>query len=206
MVGTSLPADPTKRGGSGRDFGEGDGVAEGSEPFGVIAGEPLGVQAVEVVATQLAVRLAVLEDVVGDHEEAVGDGDDGLLVPAALDEPPVLRREVAVACADGAPGALDERRAQRPVGDAGAAAQTLAGALVVAWAETGPGGGMAGGGKTAHVRAEFGDDGLGCAARDPGNRVEPRQRIAVRRGERRDVAIAGGDRLVEELDVAQELR
>src|SRR5262245_6193953 len=72
-------ADLTKRGGSGRDFGEGDGVAEGSEPFGVIAGEPLGVQAVEVVATQLAVRLAVPQDVVGDDQDAVGHGDNGLL-------------------------------------------------------------------------------------------------------------------------------
>ena len=72
---------------------------------------------------------------VGDDEDAVGDGDDGSLVAAPLDQPPVLGREVAVACADGAPGALDERRAQRPVGPASAAAQALAGALVIARAK-----------------------------------------------------------------------
>ena len=65
---------------------------------------------------------------------------------------------------------------------------------------------MAGGREAPHVAAEFGDDRLGRAARDPGNRVEPgdapRPAAAV---QRRDVAIAGGDGLVEEFDVAQEL-
>src|SRR5215831_10619019 len=171
MVGTSLPADTTKRCGSGRVLGEGHRVAKSGEPLGVIAGEALRVQAVEVVAAQLAVRLTVPQDVVGDDQDAVGHGDNGLLVPAALDEPPVLRREVAVACADGAPGALDERRAQRPVGDAGAAAQALPGTLVIARAKAGPGRRMARGGKATHVVAELGDNGLGRAARDAGNRV-----------------------------------
>ena len=64
---------------------------------------------------------------------------------------------------------------------------------------------MAGGREARHVAAEFGDDRLGGAARDPGNGVEPGERVGLGRGERRDVAIAGRDRLVEELDVAQEL-
>jgi len=55
-------------------LGEGHGVAEGGEPFGVIAGEPLRVQAVEVVAAQLAVRLAVPQDVVGDTSARAGSG------------------------------------------------------------------------------------------------------------------------------------
>jgi hypothetical protein len=73
--------------------------------------------------------------VIGDDEQAVGDRDDGLLVPAALDQPAVLGREVAVACAHGAAGTLHEGLAQDPVGEARAAAQTFAGALVVACAE-----------------------------------------------------------------------
>jgi hypothetical protein len=73
-----------RKGGSGRVLGEGHGIAKGGEAFGVIAGDALRVQAVEVVAAQLAVRLAVPQDVVGDDEEAVGHGDDGLLVPRRL--------------------------------------------------------------------------------------------------------------------------
>jgi hypothetical protein len=61
-------------------------------------------------------------------------------------------------------------------------------------------------GKRTHVAAEFGEDGLGRAPRDPGNGVEPGQRVAVRRGERRDVAITSGDGVIEELDVMEELR
>src|SRR5215475_473564 len=112
----------------------------------MVAREAVRVEAIEVVAAQLAVRLAVAEHVIRDHEEAVGDRDDGLLVAAPPDEPAVLRREVAVPCADGAAGALDERHAQRPVGEAGAAAQALAGTLVIAWAEASkaPAGGQRG--------------------------------------------------------------
>jgi hypothetical protein len=60
----------------------------------------------------------------------LGHGDEGLLLAAAFGQPPVLGREVGVAFADGAAGTLDERRAERPVGEASAAAQPLAGTLV----------------------------------------------------------------------------
>jgi hypothetical protein len=69
----------------------------------------------------------------------VGDGDDGLLVAPAFDEPPVLGREVGVACPHRAAGTLDERLAERPVGKAGAPAQALARALVGPRSQAGPG-------------------------------------------------------------------
>jgi hypothetical protein len=117
----------------------------------VVAGQPLGIEGVEVVAPEFAVRAALPQDVVRDHEDAVGDGDDGVLVPAPLDQPAVLRREVGVARADGAAGALHERLAQDAVRAAGTAAQPLAGTLVVAGAEAGPGGGLAGGREATSV-------------------------------------------------------
>jgi len=55
---------------------------------------------IEVVAAQLAIGQAVAEHVVGDHQDAVGHRDDGVLVAAALDQPPVLRREIAVTGAE----------------------------------------------------------------------------------------------------------
>ena len=67
MLRTSLPSRCRyyEKGGWGRVLGEGHGIAKGGEAFGVIAGEALRVQAVEVVAAQLAVQLAVPQDVVG---------------------------------------------------------------------------------------------------------------------------------------------
>ena len=88
-------------------FREGDGVAEGGQPLGVVAGEAVGVQALEVVAPEFAIRLAVAKYVVGDNEDAVGDGDNGLLVAAVLDEPAVLGGEVGVTFPDGTAGTLD---------------------------------------------------------------------------------------------------
>src|SRR5262249_2164913 len=118
-------------------------------------------------ASELAIRRAVAEQMVGDHQDAVGHRDDGLLVAAALDQAAVLGGEVGVAFADGAPGALDQGLPQAAVGKPGAAAQALAGTLVVARAEARPGRRMAGGGKAAHVTAELGDDRLGGAAGGP---------------------------------------
>ncbi len=53
-------------------LGEGDGVAESGEPFGVVAGEVVGVQPLEEVAPEFTIRLAVPQDVVGDDEDASG--------------------------------------------------------------------------------------------------------------------------------------
>jgi hypothetical protein len=66
----------------------------------VIAGKAVDVEAIEVIAAQLAIRRAVAEQMVGDHQDAVGHRDDGLLVAAALDQAAVL-------------GAARQLRAQR---------------------------------------------------------------------------------------------
>ena len=92
-------------------LGECHGIAEGSEALDVIPHEAVPVEAIEVVAAQLAIRLAVAEHVIRDHEDAVGDRDDCLLVAAPPDEPAVLRREVAIPCAM-APRALSTSAAR----------------------------------------------------------------------------------------------
>src|SRR5439155_15669703 len=83
---------------------EGDGVTEGGQPLGVVAGETVGVQPLEVVAPEFTIRLAVPQDVVDDDEDAVGDSDYGLLIAAPLDEAAVLGGEVGVAFPYGAAG------------------------------------------------------------------------------------------------------
>ncbi len=65
---------------------------------------------------KVTLRLAVLEDVVGDDEDAVDDSDDGLLIAAPLDEAAVQGREVGVAFPYGTAGTLDQGLAQGAVG------------------------------------------------------------------------------------------
>jgi hypothetical protein len=64
---------------------------------------------------------------------------------------------------------------------------------------------MASGGKAAHVTAEFGDDRLSGTAGHPGDGVEARDRVGRGGGARRDAAITGRDRLVQEFAMAQAL-
>jgi hypothetical protein len=78
----------------------------------MVAGEAVGVDAIEVGAAELVIRLAVAQHVIGDDQDAVGDRDDGLLVTAPLDQSPILGREVGVAFENGAAGTLHERLAQ----------------------------------------------------------------------------------------------
>jgi hypothetical protein len=109
----------------------------------------------------------------------VRDRDDGLLVAAALDQPAVLGREVAVAFADSAAGALDERRRvasgwRSECGRSGASRRFRC--------CPGRGQPMRRHGRrweARHVAAEFGEDGLSGAAGHPGNGVEPRDRVGV---------------------------
>ncbi len=53
--------------------------ATNATPRGMVAGEAVRVQPLEGVAPEFAIRLAVAQDVVGEDEDAVGDGNDGLL-------------------------------------------------------------------------------------------------------------------------------
>src|SRR5262249_48500961 len=118
----------------GHRFREGELVSARREPLRVVAGEALGIPVVGVVGAEVAGRLGLAQHVVGDDEEAVGDGDDGLLVPAALDQAPVLGGEVGVVFEDGTASTLHEGLAQDAVGKAGTATQAFAGTLVIAGA------------------------------------------------------------------------
>src|SRR5437762_13951089 len=105
VLGSVAPPDPTKirvRLGSCGVLGEGDGVAESGEPFGVVAGETVGVQPLEVVAPEFTIRLSVPQDVVDDDEDAVGGSDYCLLLASPLGEAAVLGGEVGAAFRCGA--------------------------------------------------------------------------------------------------------
>lgn len=128
-----------------------------------------------------------------------------LLVPAPLDQPAVLGREVGVAFEDGAARTLHEGLAQDAVGETGAAPQPLARHSRGCPGRGPPRTRHGRRSEARHVAAEFGDDCLGGAPRDTGNRVESGERVGVCRSERLDAAIIRRDGVVEKLDVAQEV-
>src|SRR5262245_22937544 len=118
--------------------------AELHQPAGVIANEPLSIQPVEVLVSEVAVRLAVPKHVPGDDQDGVAHRRDPFLVAASACDAVILGSQIAVANPDGAPGALGQRGTQPAVAFARPARLAFPRALVVARADAGPGGGVGG--------------------------------------------------------------
>src|SRR5439155_23648344 len=184
--------------------GRGQDDAEIRQPAGVITNEPVSVQSVEVIVSEVPVRPAVPEKVPRDDEDRVARGNDAFLVAAPACDPVILRCQIAVSGPDGAPGALDQRRAQPAVAFTRLARLAFPRAFIVARADAGPGGGVGRRRKAAHVVAEFGQDLLGTAAGHAGDGVEPLQRGAERTRLGLDPGIEERDLPVQELNVAEQ--
>ena len=103
-----------KRPRSGDPLGllQADLVAERFEALDETTLESVLVAAVEVVAAEVMEVGAILEEVVADDEDRVGDGDGRLLLTTAGGQTVVLRAEVGVAGATGRLGRFDEGGAQ----------------------------------------------------------------------------------------------
>src|SRR3989304_4512881 len=128
------------------------------------------VPAVEMVSAETPGSDAIPEHGVGRGQHRGGDRDDGLLRAPATLEAEELGAEAAVLLAGGGPCALDEGGLQPGVAGADAGGPALAGTLVEARTEPGPGDEMAGRGKAGHLEADLGDDdaGDGLAHAGPG--------------------------------------
>jgi hypothetical protein len=69
--------------------GHGDAKLEGFQPADEAALELADVASVEAVSTEILARCPVLQEMVGDNEQAKGDGHGGPLLPPAADDPTV---------------------------------------------------------------------------------------------------------------------
>src|SRR3954447_22903782 len=117
---------------------KGDEVSEGFELGDEALGVAFGVAALEVVAAEVAVGLAGGEHVPVGDQHRVFDGAERAAVPEACFQASVLRREVAVAGADGGQRGFFERDPEPLGAVAGASGAACAGGLVVAGAAAGP--------------------------------------------------------------------
>jgi len=182
---------------------EGAGEAE----LGDLLGEPLGVGfgrgASEVVWPEVLVEGAIAQHVVGGGEDGGCDGADGLLGSTAVAQALELGLQVAGLLACGGPGALDQRRLEPGCSVAQAVGAALAGALVVARAQPGPGDQVACGGEPAHVGADLGDDDLGGQVTDAGDGAQQLDRLAERVQAAVHLRVDLGQGGVERVDLAQ---
>src|SRR5207245_9265103 len=120
-----------------------EGLELGDEPAGLAFGV---LEAGEVAGAELVVRLCGDHDVPDDDDHGVSHHYDGFLlgggaaVAAVLHHVPVVQGFEVAVVADRGPGALDQQGLQVRVAGAGLAGAALAGRLVVARAQPGPGG------------------------------------------------------------------
>src|SRR5258708_14542251 len=115
----------------GGSFAEGTGMAETLEPANGLAGDVGALALVEVIGAEVLEDDAVVEQVIDNGEEAMGDCEQGPLPAAAGGQSVVLDLEVAVLLARGAPGAFAPDGAQPAVALARVAAAPPAACTLV---------------------------------------------------------------------------
>src|SRR5437867_7213434 len=149
---------------SGRSYfdSEAEIVKSGNQAVGELRLVPT----VKVVGTEVTIVHAVLEHVVGGGEHRSGDGEDGLLGTTPALDAQELSPEVAVPLTGGGPRGLDERGLEPGIARARSIGQALAGALVKAGTEAGPGDEMGGGREARHVEADLGEQHAGGGLTD----------------------------------------
>src|SRR3954467_795434 len=129
---------------------------------------------------KILIEGAVAKHVIGSGQDGSRYGADGLLGSAAVAQALELSLKVAALFAGAGPGALHQRglEPRRPFAQPGGA--SLAGALVVARAEPGPGDQVAGGREAAHVGADLGDDDLRGQVTEAGDGAQQPDRLTER--------------------------
>src|SRR5881398_983411 len=93
---------------------------------------------IKVVRTQIAVGFPACQDVIGDHQNAMPDRDQGFLLPAPRRQPAVLGTQVRLLAACRAVRGFNQGLPQPGTTFASLATHALAGTLVIARTHPGP--------------------------------------------------------------------
>ena len=132
-------------------------VSDGSGPSDLI----------EIGFAEVSIGQVLGEHVIGGDEDFVGDGERGAQCAATGLEAVELVLEIAALGSGRGDGGADQDGAQMDIALPGPAALVLAGALVIAGADAGPGGQMVDAEEHAHVDADLGDQDGGDHPVDP---------------------------------------
>src|SRR4051794_5685052 len=140
---------------------EGDVIAEAFEAALEIGNGAAFTDLVEIGFSEIAIGHAPGEHVIGGHDNLVSNGQGGPQRAAPGLEAVELVPQIAALGSRRGDGGADQDRAQMHVALAGPPALLLAGALVAAGANPGPGGKVVDAEEDAHVGANFGDNDRG---------------------------------------------
>ena len=111
--------------------GKRDRVAELFESANMMTLNASCIELVKVVSSEIRVRFLLPQDMVNDHQQTVGDGDNGLLSPSSSRNAMVLGRQIIDLHAGDDPGHFSQHRSQLSVFRARCATKPLATALFV---------------------------------------------------------------------------
>ncbi len=150
----------------------GDAQAERLQPTDHPTLEVVDVALVMVVVVEVMVCGSILQEMVGNEEHSVGEGQAGLLLPPAAGNPVILRPEFPGRSAHD-PGGLHEGRRQSGTAVPGAPGPAFPGGFVVSGAERSPRRTFVVGGELDHVEAELGDHHIRRPSVDPGQGTQP---------------------------------
>src|SRR5918994_4668208 len=164
--------------GSGGGF-EGDLVAQGLELADVVALGAVGVDAgvVEAGAEVTEAGVRVGQQVPDDDQDGPADRDDGLVGAASASDAPVALAKEGIG-PPGSHGGLPEHPGEVGVAvPGGGGALTFAGGLLDARGELGPRHQVPSGWKPSHVDADLGDEQVRGGLADPGDLIQPIDRL-----------------------------
>src|SRR5262249_21769700 len=166
---------PPRHSGNGLGF-EGDLVAQAFQLPHQLSGAPLRLQPVEVLRTQLLVRLPLLQHLIAYYQQRVRHRNQRLLLAAPPRQPPILRRQVRLARPARGPSRLHQRTPQPAVSVHRPTTVPLTGTLVIARTQSPPRRQLPARREPAHVAADLRQHHLRGPPADPRDRRQQPQR------------------------------
>src|SRR6476620_3838148 len=182
---------------------EGDLIAEAFEAALEIGNSATLADLVEIGVSEISIGLAPGEHVIGGHDNLVSNGQGGTQRAAPGFEAVEFVPQIAAFGSRRGNGGADQDRAQMHVALTGTPALLLAGALVAAGANAGPGGKVVDAEEDAHVGADFGDDDRGDQPIDPGNGHQQGHLGTIGQQSFGDPRAEGGNIRFDRLDAAE---
>ncbi len=146
-----------------------------AEPLKAAHGSPLNgspFSFIKIVRAEIAIGSLARQHMIDNDEQTMRNGHNGFLLAASAGEPSKLCPEIGLLDPACTVGCLDQRLPELLTAFACPTAQLLAGTLVIARTQTGPGGQMGGARKPSEVSPNLGQDDFSDAAIDARDRVE----------------------------------
>jgi hypothetical protein len=179
------------------------GVADLLQPSDKAVGCFMHIRAIEVSRPKVMPFGAVAQHMPSGGEHGGGHRDDGFLDAATGAKAVELGLQVAALDLHGRPGRLREGGLEPFAAGTQSRAAALAGALIVARTQAGPGQQMARGGEARHVNADLGHDHMGAHLAQSRHGAQPFGGASKRFEPKTHLLLDRGDGLIQRIDMTQ---